>query len=223
MDNKSKERFRRWYAANRDRICATNRERYRADAEYRATVLAQRHALYVTTRETTLALARERYASDPEYRAKCLAHQKALRMRNPEAYRTQSRRRLEDPLYREANRLRAEVWRREHPGQAQANTNRWHKANPIRRRAQGRVDRALRRARLLGVPTEKIVVEDIAARDGWRCHICGKRVARANMSLDHLIPVSKGGPHLKVNVALAHLLCNIRRGAGRIPAQLRLS
>src|SRR3990167_6104454 len=122
MDNKSKERFRRWYAANRDRICATNRERYRADAEYRAMVLAQRHALYVTTRETALTLARERYASDPEYRTKALAHQKALRMRNPEAYRAKSRRRLENPSYREANRLRAASWRQAHPEQAQANT-----------------------------------------------------------------------------------------------------
>lgn len=223
MDHNSKERSRRWYAANRDRVRAASREHYRMDPEYRAMMLAQRRALYVATRETTLALARERRASDPKYRAKLHAQAKASRMRNPEAYRAKSRHRFQNPRYREANRLRAAAWKQAHPEQAKATVTRWHKAHPDTRRSQGRVDAALRRARLRGLPTEKIDVEDIATRDGWRCHICGKRVARVNMSLDHLIPVSKGGPHLKVNVALAHLLCNKRRGTGRIPAQLRLS
>jgi 5-methylcytosine-specific restriction endonuclease McrA len=42
------------------------------------------------------------------------------------------------------------------------------------------------------------------------------------MTLDHLIPLSKGGNHTSDNLALAHGRCNSRRGAGRIPAQLRL-
>jgi HNH endonuclease len=41
-------------------------------------------------------------------------------------------------------------------------------------------------------------------------------------SLDHLIPLSRGGTHEPANVSLAHLRCNVSRGAGRKPAQLWL-
>ena len=69
---------------------------------------------------------------------------------------------------------------------------------------------------------------DVAERDGFRCHICGKRV---NMTLsgrhpmgptaDHLIPVSANGGDEPENIALAHSTCNVHRGVGGV-AQLRL-
>lgn len=62
----------------------------------------------------------------------------------------------------------------------------------------------------------------LGKRDGWRCHICGGVVERKDASQDHLIPVSRGGKSDPNNLALAHRGCNARRGAGRLPAQLRL-
>lgn len=62
----------------------------------------------------------------------------------------------------------------------------------------------------------------LGQRDNWKCHICGGKVSRKDASQDHLIPVSHGGPTTEENIALAHRACNSRRGAGRIPAQLRL-
>jgi hypothetical protein len=79
-----------------------------------------------------------------------------------------------------------------------------------------------RRSRLYGVPYGSIDLTAIALRDGWKCHICGKKVDIRTWSPDHLIPVSQGGPTLPINLALSHLRCNIKRGAGRLPAQLRL-
>ena len=68
---------------------------------------------------------------------------------------------------------------------------------------------------------ESFSLYTIAVRDGWRCHICGKKTTRANWSLDHLIPISYGGTHTMDNVALAHHYCNaIRSNTGA--AQLRL-
>lgn len=96
----------------------------------------------------------------------------------------------------------------------------WKRANPdaIRRH------KALRYARIRGAsPAVPISHRDIAERDGWRCHICGKKVTEKTWSLDHLIPLSKGGPHIPENVALAHVNCNSERYVGNhIPAQLRL-
>lgn len=48
------------------------------------------------------------------------------------------------------------------------------------------------------------------------------KVDVGDATMDHLVPLSKGGDHSWENVALAHRSCNSKRGAGRLPAQLRL-
>lgn len=75
---------------------------------------------------------------------------------------------------------------------------------------------------------ERYSFRQIAERDGWRCHLCGKRVPDRphkgrplDGEIDHLVPVSAGGIDDPSNVALAHRRCNMSRGA-RGPAQLRL-
>lgn len=64
--------------------------------------------------------------------------------------------------------------------------------------------------------------EIVARRDGWICGICGKPVTRATWSLDHVVPLSKGGAHTYANVVLAHRSCNSKRGPGRLPVQAPL-
>ena len=69
----------------------------------------------------------------------------------------------------------------------------------------------------------------IAKRDSYRCGICGGGV---NMSLthpdpgygslDHILPVAMGGDDDISNLQLAHLRCNLAKGAGGRPTQLRL-
>lgn len=81
---------------------------------------------------------------------------------------------------------------------------------------------ARKRAAQQAPGAQVITLWTLAERDVWRCHICTKRVTRKTWSADHLIPLSLGGPHTWANVALAHRRCNSSRGAGRLPAQLRL-
>jgi len=71
---------------------------------------------------------------------------------------------------------------------------------------------------------KKIDPKSIFERDGWRCQICGKKVDKrlyhikgtkryANApSLDHIIPISKGGDHTRANVQCACYLCNCKKG-----------
>lgn len=92
-------------------------------------------------------------------------------------------------------------------------------------KARKRMRRHLART---GVGGECFTLRDIAERDGWRCHLCGGSVpdrewgARPNdPTIDHLVPVSDGGEHTRVNVALAHYRCNYTR-SNTGPAQLLL-
>lgn len=68
---------------------------------------------------------------------------------------------------------------------------------------------------------DRIELTALAARDGWRCHLCHRKVRRSEASIDHLEPLSLGGSHTWQNVALAHRTCNSRR-SNRGPAQLLL-
>jgi 5-methylcytosine-specific restriction endonuclease McrA len=75
-----------------------------------------------------------------------------------------------------------------------------------------------RRALKLATEIRPVRIDEIAERDKYRCHICGKKVGKRpgrhslSRSLDHLVPLSKGGEHTPENVRLAHLGCNVLKG-----------
>ena|SRR6266496_2722605 len=85
------------------------------------------------------------------------------------------------------------------------------------------------RARRYGVAYEPINSIDVYKRDRWRCGLCSKTVDpealwpdRMCASLDHVVPMSQGGGHVRANVQLAHWLCNAMKGDRGGPEQLRL-
>jgi 5-methylcytosine-specific restriction endonuclease McrA len=66
---------------------------------------------------------------------------------------------------------------------------------------------------------EPVLLAAIAARDNWQCSLCRRPVDsavpwpdRMSSSLDHRVPLSKGGAHSPSNVFLAHLGCNSSKG-----------
>jgi 5-methylcytosine-specific restriction endonuclease McrA len=61
----------------------------------------------------------------------------------------------------------------------------------------------------------KITRRAVFARDGWTCQYCG---ARSNLTVDHVIPRSKGGPSSWENIVASCAPCNRRKG-DRLPQQ----
>lgn len=60
----------------------------------------------------------------------------------------------------------------------------------------------------------------IAERDDWACGLCGGLVDRGLRhphpmcaSLDHVVPLAKGGSNDEGNLQLAHLVCNLKKRA----------
>ena len=75
--------------------------------------------------------------------------------------------------------------------------------------------------RLLGfdrIPRREVKFNrrNLFARDGNRCQYCGKRFPTSELSLDHVIPKSRGGKMTWDNVVCACVACNVRKG-GRTP------
>jgi hypothetical protein len=90
------------------------------------------------------------------------------------------------------------------------------------------------RAAFYGCEVEPVSRLAVFERDGWRCQLCGNAVlrkTRANRktgrlhprtaSLDHIVPLSRGGGHIESNCQCACLRCNIRKH-NRLIGQKRL-
>jgi len=108
-------------------------------------------------------------------------------------------RRYEDPIFAEACKLASKE---------QA----WWKKYPDRARIKARRNVMIRKARKLGQFVEKVDPQVVYERHGGMCGICFKPIV-GDFHVDHIIPLSKGGPHCYANTQLAHPLCNQVKGA----------
>ncbi|MDT7540987.1 MAG: hypothetical protein QOE33_891 [Acidobacteriota bacterium] len=61
----------------------------------------------------------------------------------------------------------------------------------------------------------------IYIRDGFRCQYCGERKNPVELTLDHILPRSRGGNHQPINVVTACVACNQRKG-NRTPGEARM-
>lgn len=76
------------------------------------------------------------------------------------------------------------------------------------------VPRVIRLLRYDRVPnnTVKFNRRNVFLRDGHRCQYCGKRYSSTRLSLDHVLPRSRGGEDTWENIVCACLTCNVRKG-----------
>lgn len=77
-------------------------------------------------------------------------------------------------------------------------------------------------SRRAGAKLARIDRAYIVERDGGRCHICRRVVPDGLISIDHIVPLSKGGEHVPENLALACLPCNVRKRDRAVGEQLLL-
>jgi len=69
-------------------------------------------------------------------------------------------------------------------------------------------------------PKVRLTRKEIFARDGWQCVYCGR--ATRDLTLDHVMPRHRGGPHTWDNLVSACKPCNHRK-AGRTPGEARMA
>lgn len=90
--------------------------------------------------------------------------------------------------------------------------NAWRNRNLGQTRERGRVYRMRRRALEAGSALETIDRLALFERDGGRCYLCGELCSRDAFELDHVIPLSAGGPTIPSNLRVTHIRCNRRKG-----------
>lgn len=95
------------------------------------------------------------------------------------------------------------------------------KANESRKKHPRENKNHYDRARKLGLPRDRgITLRKLIERDGLYCAICGMACiysgdSKSDLypSIDHIIPMKKGGGHTWDNVQVAHRICNSIKGA----------
>jgi 5-methylcytosine-specific restriction endonuclease McrA len=123
---------------------------------------------------------------------------------------------------KEYQRLYHINYKKNHPDKLKAYHEKNYKENPEYYNNHAR----LRRARELEAYREPYSTDDVLRMWGIACHLCGEVVdleaprhvlAKENdgwqrgLHLDHVIPLSQGGPDIVENVKPSHAVCNLSR------------
>lgn len=181
------------YEANREKVAERGRRWYAENSERRA---VSRKAYYRANREVFAENQRRWNAANPDRRAE-LSRQ--WRIANADRLREWTRE------YRDANR--------EHLQEAGRAAYARNPEKYIERAAR-------RRAMTAGSAVGPVDLESL-----WTdsCGICGHALDREvcypdpmSKSLDHIVPLSRGGAHEQSNLQWAHLFCDVSKGA-RMP------
>lgn len=157
----------------------------------------------------------ETHAKDAAYRAASL-HQRRKYDRE-----WKRRQRAQDPEGSKARRrayyaaspavlAACRAWRAANPGRMAALMAAWREANPERNRATSRLSTNKRRARKVAASIVPFTQGQLAARIaywGGQCYVCGDPW----QEIDHVKPLSRGGPHCLANLRPICEPCNLRK------------
>lgn len=202
---------RNYYETNRDQIAEQKRNYREANRDQ----IAEQKRKYRDANRDWIAERKRRYY-------KTNRDQRAVYSR--EYRKTNQDRILEKRRdYYEANRDQIAVYNREYHEK-----NRDDPKYRAQRNAVQRKRRALKRS----LPFEKVLLREIALRDGATCWMCGDELSEWNPAhLDHLVPLSADTDQLaawslenpgtvRSNMALACPSCNIRKWNRIMPCAL---
>jgi 5-methylcytosine-specific restriction endonuclease McrA len=182
----------------------------------------QKEAARVRTREWNRA--------NPDRKA---ATSKAWAENNPEAFKKITHRYRSKPEVAARLRESYRVWFKKNPEKARAASRNWRASHPEKMRElyQAWVSSNRERVRELNRkwcaehpehrrPRYEAVRNSDFTFDQWlevisefdcKCVYCGR--SDVKLTMDHVIPISKGGPHTKDNIVPACRSCNSKKGA----------
>lgn len=161
---------------------------------------------------------KSRYASDAAFRERAKVRAATRRAEKPEATRASTLR----AYYKRAEYYKSEnrEWRRSHKDVMRAHAAAWVAANPQRRRAVSRNYAHRRRALMRSAMVRLVTVDEVMARCevfGGACAYCRRSFSSTlPMTIDHVIPISRGGPHILSNLRPACAPCNSSKNARKL-------
>jgi 5-methylcytosine-specific restriction endonuclease McrA len=176
-----------------------------------------------TNKKYCSVLCRDRHHDRERYRT----HHAQIRERQ-RVYREQHAESIAatDKAWRDKNaekrRVKQQRYRALYPEKARETRRKWREANPDKVRANWYISYQRYRARKAQAAINDLSRaqwQEILAAYDHRCVYCGRKMQR--LTMDHIIPLSKGGDHTASNVVPACRACNTKKSAGAplVPVQ----
>lgn len=185
-------RAQEWRRANPEAAVERNRRYREANKELDA---ARKRAYALANAEREAARKKAWYKANRE------------RIRSAWASRT--------PEQRAEDVKRVERWRRANPQRWAEQSRKYGRDHP--ERVAAKVER--RRARMSMVSADLVLLGDLLVEQEFACYLCQEVIDPAckfpdsrSPSVDHVVPLSRGGSGLRDNLRAAHLGCNCWKG-----------
>ena len=187
-----------WYEANKEKVAAYAAKYY---AEHRNEILAQKAKWRAENKAEAAAQDAKSYATHKDKDA-----------------------------YKAAKKIYLAGWRAEHKAEAaayaaeyfaahkdflSAKHAEYHNSHPDKIQAA----RSRRRARKMGVESDNSVLSDVIALYGNRCLCCGAETA---LTVDHVIPLARGGSDLLDNKQPLCKSCNSSKGVKTVDYRITI-
>lgn len=189
-----RNRARAAYAANPEKFRAKRRQAYAADLEHSR----------AKSREAARRKYRKRHPN-AKTRAEIVAEAAARRVaRQVEVAARKAERAAKKAASAERERERARKYRVDNRECNLELQRRWREANKDKRRAHKRARRRAKAATLR---------ERLFKLQRGRCAYCRNKLTIRDMHVDHIQPVSKGGPDKSANFQLTCSTCNLAKSA----------
>ena len=111
-------------------------------------------------------------------------------------------------------------WNRENPERRKEIKNNWRLRNPENARNAARK----RRAQLRSLESVSYTEQEVLDKYGDICYLCETEIDLSatrksgndgwqnGLNIDHVVPISKGGPDTLENIRPVHALCNYKKG-----------
>lgn len=123
---------------------------------------------------------------------------------------------------RDYHRSKSKEWRENNPERFKEKRDAWMQANPqaenetrkkwmAENKLKVRQIKKKYKARRMTWEVGDVDYDEILARDGLVCHICGTDVELDDIHFDHVIPLAKGGAHSMDNIHVSHSRCNMKK------------
>lgn len=174
------------------------------------------------TRQFFYARKKHRDGLDGRCKSCVLSSQKVYRAKNIEACRERCRAyasankdaardrfRKWESENKEANRAKSRDWNRRNPDKVSEGWRKWIERNPERAKELHVRSSQCYRARKRGAPGNGATLSELVLIHGPLCHLCKEATAD---TVDHVIPLSRGGSNYLENLKPACKSCNSRKG-----------
>lgn len=198
----ARRKTREWYAANKERAAERGRQYREANKDE---IRAKKRAYMLANSE------------------KESARKKAWHRANRDRLRARWQNRQTPETRAEAAR-KAREWAARNPERKKKDHREYYLTNPTRTM----VASLRRRARKRAVASDSVALAGLLSDQDSFCYLCGEHIDDAlayphplSGSIDHVIPLVRGGSGLRENLRAAHLACNLRKGT-KLLEELRL-